>query len=771
MRISAILLLLLASCDRLSIDTTGGPGGPIGPGADPAAEQAPRSAALHSIAAGEDLAILHWSPADGDAGGILHEVRLAPEGVDLDNVGGLAGPSPIVAKGLAGSVMHHAQLFTSEDGGDNWRSSGPRLRFKTAPVLHVDSDAPAGGNGTAGAPLNDLTTAFLLASIGSKNVWVAEGMYPVVTAPSNGTVLTARGVSVHGGFEPTFTPELRDPRERTTLVAVDPTLNGVTTIVTVVAPAPTSDHFGTILDGLTLDGGHKAQEAVDSSSEVELRSLTTRATNRGIVLEKSTLNSPEPALVAACTSVENDLEGVLVRGSWRVDLWGCDLSRNGQEGCQFDALRCPLGTSTAFTAKADVIDCTFFGNGSDGIDIDLRGPDDLTDDLAPGGHFEVQLSNVLCAYNGGIGCLVDLDYEAFAQWSSEIRLERVEARGNGLDGVRLDLDDGVSATDATPTTTLLWACRASANLGDGFHVSSETERNQVVMAACLAMGNRGAGIGHSQGASAGNASIATSHCVVAGNQVGIEAQPLQGWHANAVAWLQPSPWPSGSSVASLPLTSAPSPFRSSPSQFLLAQSDGATVLVSGGVSLSVGGTIEWNDDGLARTITGVSGSSVSVDPPAAGTPVVLLPYPGSNVQEDFAPIPGAPVQGTGLAAPGEPGGDLGPAGLGVRVPGVGLSTALAPVFAGHLEASGEDRLLQIVGGALGSSPFNGRVRVVDGTGEDVTSSASLVNGGASILLTAPEGGWVPEHRIELLPGLVSTSGAQVIAPLVLRALP
>ena len=109
------------------------------------------------------------------------------------------------------------------------------------------------------------------------------------------------------------------------------------------------------------------------------------------------------------------------------------------------------GSTTAFTAKADVRDSTFSRNGSDGIDIDLRGPDDLADDVAPGGHFEVRIENVLCAENGSIGCLVDLDYEALDLWSSELVLERVEARANGTDGIRLDLDDGVGPNDATPT--------------------------------------------------------------------------------------------------------------------------------------------------------------------------------------------------------------------------------------------------------------------------------------------------------------------------------
>lgn len=766
------LALLVAGCDRTSFEPAPGGGGSSGGdgsgGAAVEASQAPQRASLVSAAAGEDLAVLSWTTADAPTLNREFALRVAPVGVDLSSVAGTSGPSPLVVEGLAPLTEHHAQLFQREGQGD-WSPTGTRMRFRTAPVYFVD---PAAASATPStdptSPGNSLVFAALFASQASANVWVTEGEFVQTTTPSNGSVLTARGISIYGGFAQGFTPYLRDPATRTTRLRVDPATSGVVSLVTVVAPGDGAGLGYAILDGLTLDGGGTAQEALDTSSEVECRSVHATGCNRGFVLEKSTLNSPESGLLSHCSATANDLEGILVRGSWRMDLFACVATDNAQEGCQFDPLQCPRGASTAFTAKADLRDCTFARNGSDGLDIDLRGPEELTDDQLPGGRFEVRVENVLCAENGALGCLVDIDYEAFRLWSVDLLLDRVEARANGSDGVRLDLDDGVSATDPTPTLALVRASRASANLGDGFHVSSESERVLVSFAGCLAQGNRGFGFGHSEGAAGGNASIVTSHCAVLGNaEGGFEAHPLQGFHANPAAWMQGSPWPAGRDLAGLALDGGAVPFVTAARQVVRLSGTPSAPVTLDAPLFGVGDRVEWNDDGIERLVSAVGTSGVSLDPSPSALPVTLAWFESGSVVEDLRPSPGSPLAGAGLTAPGIPGADLGPGGLGLPAPGLGLEEP-AVAFVGHLESDGAERRLLVVGGPLDPATFNGRVRVVDGSGADITATATLVEGGSVILLTEPGSGWGAAARIEVLAGLQTLAGTPLLAPLGLR---
>ena len=762
------LALLLAACGRTSFEPA--PGGDAGNGGGPARE-APRPASIVHAAAGEDLVIVGWSTEDAATAGVEFEVRVGPVSVDLGTVTGTSGASPLVLSGLPPLTEQHVQLFQREAGGP-WRATGSRLRFRTAPVVYVDPTAPTTGPSVDPAnPGNSLVFACLFASVNSRNVWVTEGEFVVDEAPPNGSHLTVRGIGLHGGFAQGFAPLLRDPRSRPTRIRVAPGTRGVVSLLTVVAPADGAGLPYGIVDGLELDGAGVAQEALETSSEVEVRATVARGCNRGFVLEKSTLNSPETALLSHCRAFENDLEGILVRGSWRADVFGCVAIDNLQEGCQFDPLRCPLGSTAAFTAKADVRDSTFSRNGSDGIDIDLRGPDDLGDDTAPGGHFKVRIENVLCAENGSIGCLVDLDYEALGLWSSELVLERVEARANGTDGLRLDLDDGVGPNDTTPTIAIVRGCRASANRGDGFHVSSEVERVLVSFSACLAQANRGFGFGHSAGVNGGNAVAVSSHCAAVGNAIGgFQPHAGGGLQANAAAWLQTAAWPAGNAIAGADVPAGPNPFVVAADEVARVGGSASAPGLLDPSSLSVGSRVEWNDDGVERVVTALAGSSIALDPAPAASPIALATFARGSVAEDLGPANGSALEGAGLAAPGDPRADLGPSGAGIPSPGCALVTAKLPPFVRQVERMGTEVRLGIFGGALDPATFNGRVRVVDDQGQDVTASATLVEGGAAILLTEPAEGWSTSQRVEVLGGLRDLEGTAALTPFALPVL-
>ena len=234
------LLLLLASCDRTSFEPAPGGGGSSGGGGSGGgavdAAEAPKRASLVAAAAGEDLAVLSWTTADAPTLGREFALRVAPVGVDLSSVTGLSGPSPLVVEGLPPLTEHHAQLFQREGQG-TWSPTGTRMRFRTAPVYFVDPAASAAAPSTDPAnPGNSLVFAALFASQSSANVWVTQGDFVQATTPTNGSILTARGISIYGGFAQGFTPYLRDPAARRTRLRVDPATSGVVSLVTVVAP-------------------------------------------------------------------------------------------------------------------------------------------------------------------------------------------------------------------------------------------------------------------------------------------------------------------------------------------------------------------------------------------------------------------------------------------------------------------------------------------------------------------------------------------------------
>src|SRR5690606_37344049 len=124
-------------------------------------------------------------------------------------------------------------------------------------VIHVDADAPPGGDGASWASaFHDLQDALAVAEAGDE-VWVAEGVYkPTEGSDRMATFTLQSGVALYGGFDGTETD--RDERDWVANLSVlsgDVGVQGDSTdnayhVVTAGGVDATA-----VLDGLTVQHG------------------------------------------------------------------------------------------------------------------------------------------------------------------------------------------------------------------------------------------------------------------------------------------------------------------------------------------------------------------------------------------------------------------------------------------------------------------------------------------------------------------------------------
>src|SRR5262249_19052269 len=156
------------------------------------------------------------------------------------------------------------------------------------------------------------------------------------------------------------------------------------------------------------------------------------------------------------------------------------------------------------------------------------------------------------------GARVDIDYDFFPEWSSQIVARGCRARANGDSGLHYDLDSS--------STALVHRLSSSANVGNGFLLTSETFPGMCTVSASALFGNQGSGV---RGAD-GHYGLTISHCVLAGNVAGgssIEIAPALA--QSCIAHLQPLPFQDTGTLSDVIQDQAlPPVFVNSPSEFL-----------------------------------------------------------------------------------------------------------------------------------------------------------------------------------------------------------
>ena len=380
----------------------------------------------------------------------------------------------------------------------------------------------------------------------------------------------------------------------------------------------------------------------------------------------------------------------------------------------------------------------------------------------PGGLFRISVVDCDFELNQLDGCRIDVDYETFAAWDSHIVVRGSRARANGAAGFHLDLDARCDA--------ILERVRASANLGDGLLVSSESAPGMAVVHASSFDANAGRGIAAAQG----HFGLLVSRCLVSANAAGGMTSPVVPSSAvSSLAVQQDDPWGSLEAHGSLEQAEGlPLLAQNLPLDWARIVADESGILVldrEPGVLAAWG---ETADDGTPRELTWLGTDRLRLDPPpSSALPLPLALFAGADVREDYRLTPGSAALGAGLAAPFALPTDAGPCASGESVvPGreaalpdelFRLARSL-PAWSVPIAPQTELRL-EFEGGIPAASTLAQGVWVLSASGVPLVASLVLVDG--AILVTPPAGGWQSGQRLELHPALRSTTDAALAGPL------
>ncbi|MEZ6005520.1 MAG: hypothetical protein R3F33_15195, partial [Planctomycetota bacterium] len=534
---------------------------------------------------------------------------------------------------LSNGTEYHMVLGAQVNG--SWQAMGPTLRVRPGVPVYVQAGAdPNVADGSSPqTAFADLATAIGAAQAGSGNVYVGAGTYAGVA------VQVPAGVRLYGGFGPALSLADWDPATHATILG-----NLGSQPVLFLAKA---DGDATVVSGVRIDGGGASEAALEVDERVsDLTWVTVSGAVRGFKLRSLNLFDPIPVTMAVCTASGCQVGGASVDGAFNLWVSKSTFRNNLQEGMSCNDL---LGLGSDIT-RLWIEDCSFVANGSEGLEVDLVA------DLAPStGRWDLRISDSEFVGNALDGCLLDCDYEGSPGWTARIDVRGIEARDNGLAGLHLDLD----AANSTVVHRGLFA----ANRGDGLLITSESAPGMATIEACAMLGNQGYGVR----TNLGNVGAALSHCVLSGNGAGgFAAQLAPGSAVSTVAWLQENPWTSVSR-AGCRTTSvlSPAPFERAPVEWLQVQGAAAGgVQVAALGSLVVGDWVELGADHVLRTVTGIAGNNVTLDPApvAVSAPQRLARFATASVTEDWNPASGSVLIASGMGPVGGPDPDQGPFG-------------------------------------------------------------------------------------------------------------
>ena len=751
-----LLLALAAGCARGRLGSAipgggggGGGGGTITPPAR--ASLPPFGPALLSCAAGDgELRADFALPGSGYDAAIF-------VGTDRANLLATtprpvaAGSSMLLVPGLALGTEYFVALGVREHGTGDWRQSGLALRARVARPIYVDAAAdPQRADGRSPTTaFVELSSALIAAALaGGGNVHVRDGEYA-----STGLVVFA-GTQVCGGFAAGFQLAERDPRAARTVLRG----TGGTQLLSVAGGGAE-----VVLDGLVLEGAGSYPVGLDvDASPLELRSVTVRRfASRGLRLRNTGLAGAPDVTITGASFSENGGDGLSGQGSFDVRVDASVFDANVQEGFDFD----DLVADSAQTVDLAITGSRFFGNGAEGIDIDLAAPP------FPGavpGAFRVEIRGCRVESNGLAGLLLDIDYETSPTWRADLQVRECFARANAGDGFHVDAD--------APVTLALHRVLASGNGGDGIEVSSESAHGLALVTASIAFGNGGAGVRATQG----NVPIAISHALAAGNaQGGFVSTAVLSSVSSSITHLQGSPFVGVDASGVVDVTDpALALFAWAPQAYLpVSSQDGATLGLAAAAVPSLGALVELADGDVAMRVTAVQGTRVSVEPaPAtARMPALLTVFDaaGRHVVEDFRLATGSVALGRGLAPSGGAPVDPGPFGApAAAAPGFPLAVAvpllrvlgIAPAPTEGVPA-GDAVQVEFSAPLDPTSLDAARVRVIGASGRVLAAAVSVE--GARVRLTPPGGRWPEPFRIELHAGLRGVDARPFATPLVL----
>lgn len=714
---------------------------------------------VSSLVAGDASAAVRWDARDASGSNVAVALFRSTNPATVFQGAPFTsgtGPGSAVVTGLSNGTTYSFGIAL--DQGGNYTPVGGVWSVRPGAPIRVDASSNASNpDGLSPATAFRTLNAGIAAAVqaGGGNVWVAEGTYTNVASsfPSD--------VSIHGGFTSSFTLAARDPETHVTTLVGGATTSMLEIVQGTVAGA---------VDGLVLDGASAASFALDlDSADVRVSSVTVqRTTSHGVrVRSTNSVGSPNVSVVRSRVTGTGG-EGMSILGTFTLRLEGSRFSSNLREGVGFDPLVAPDGVVAAVTVR----DCVFANNGEDGLDVQLGAPP-----VAGGSSsYRVTVEGSTFEENGWLagplvpaGLRVDLDFELVAGWSADVLIRGCTARANKGAGIALDLD----ATSRTYVHRVL----STANNGDGLNVTSETATSLAMVDTSVFSGNGGAGVR----ASAGNVPVAAAHCVFAGNvQGGFVSSTVTSLAASSVAWKQSTPFSGARNHFGVIANDEFDPaFANAPVQYHRATAfDGTKLTLDDATTVAVGDPIELAEDGTARsvaTLHAANGVGPTPAPADLDLPALVARFAvGSGVDEDYSLPVGSPAAGAGV--PRIPSGttDAGVFGAaaGGRPGDEGVVRAtlfrVASTNPATTTALGANTTITVsfAGGTIDAASITNRVRVRNGAGTALTTSAVVASG--ILQVVPPSGGWPSgDLTLELHTGIAATDGTPLAAGLAL----
>jgi hypothetical protein len=655
----------------------------------------------------------------------------------------------VLVDGLATGATYFVGLAVRVQAGE-WVPSGSLLRARVIAPIYADplADPGVADGQTIDTAFNDVFLAVVTAfSQGGGNVWIAEGHFDSVSFP------LLADVSLYGGFAHGFVIDERDPAAHPTL------LNGLAGPYVVRID---SGGDAQVVEGVVLDGLGSVTNGIDlSSTAIELRAVEVQGCTRGMRLRNNIAGPNVTVSITGSTMRANFLEGASLEGPFDLTVEHCQFVSNGAEGFDAGSLLALDGGGASISIR----DSTLSGNGADGFDSHLVAP---AAGGSQGGHFDILLEDCDFVGNAEVGAKVDIEYEAFPSWDSDISIRGCKSRANGLQGIHLDLDSSAEV--------FLNRLNCSANRSDGLLLTSESFVGMATVSASMFAANAGAGIR----STFGNFHVLASHCIFAGNfAAGLVSDHVSGAAISSIAYLQPAPWSGVLLRDSLAINLAlPLAFDYPPTQFLrVTATSGPIVSVAPAPDFGSGTILELDDDESVRTATAVTASSVTVDPPPESASLLALAaFSGiDSVTEDWRLSDTSPAIGAGMSPPAGPlvdagifgsssGGEPGAEELLPEPPF--FATSLEPVWGAFQPAAAVS--IGFEGGVPTLASLTTGVFVVDAQGQSVPISAFVQAG--RLVIDAPAGGWKEGMWIELFPALRSGAGVSLSAPVAIPVL-
>jgi len=432
-----------------------------------------------SAIAGDGQVLIAWDPARDDhtsAEKMRYHIYLSgrPGKQDFSKptVTTDAGARSHLLQGLANGeqVFLVVRAIDEKSQGDTNEAEWSAL---PNPVLYVDANSPAGGDGSSPTSAFQKIDDAIGESIGllGINILVAEGDY-------SEQLLLFEGMAIYGGFPSGFSGDSSPDLHRSQLIGSP----GQDSVI-----LPPGDQL-VVIDGFHFEGGSEARRAIvaDDCHLRLSRCEVLHYKDKGIQIETDLdEDGLATGTIQSCIVSGNGGDGIRIEGHVDLAIRDCRLVDNQQSGLSV----LPLLPRSGAKARIDMERCEVARNKDIGINIKIDSP--LGDEVDPA-RIRIGLRGVLVEENHDHGASFDIRYPEGTHADLRIRVEQCSFISNHKAGLHIDADApgdfsvlesellgnlgsaGVLVSgDSTDAVTRIHSCFLAAQAGCGVLLSGQ----------------------------------------------------------------------------------------------------------------------------------------------------------------------------------------------------------------------------------------------------------------------------------------------------------